>query len=170
MLRRLPWTWISYQAGMVSLTIVPCRCSVSRSPGPGAPYIVSWPVPELTHSFRPGFPISVTVIQRPMPRVGTPVPDTNPWTPMASASFSSGGSSGGCARVARMPGPWSEMTTSKVTPLRGQVPDVGVGALRCHAVLVGKYVVGEAGFGPPGPGGNGDGIWTVVARFRGDPR
>ena len=108
------------QAGMVSRTIVPCRCSVPRSSGSAAPYITRRPDPEWIMSFRPGFRIYVTVIQRPMPLVGLPVPETSSWTasPMAPESVSGWGRSGLRASVARMPGPESAMTTSKACPLR----------------------------------------------------
>ncbi len=74
-----PWRR-SAQVGMVSLTMVPCRCSVSRSSGLAAPYMVRRPEPDWIHSFRPGFLISVTVIHRPIPLVGIPVPETSSWT------------------------------------------------------------------------------------------
>ena len=67
------------QAGMVSLTMAPCLCSVSRRSGPAAPYMVNRPEHDWTHSFRPGFLISVTVIHRP-PRLQCGRPGwTGPW-------------------------------------------------------------------------------------------
>ena len=62
---------------MVSLTMVPGRRSISRNSGSTAPYMVRRPEPDWSHSLRPGFLISVRVIHKPMPRVGTPLPDTN---------------------------------------------------------------------------------------------
>ena len=108
----------SPQAGMVSLTIVPCLYSAALSSGSVAPYMASRPEPDWTHSFPPGFLISVTVIHRPMPLVGIPVPETSSWTamPIAAASVSSWGKAGLRARVARMPGPESAMTASKAWP------------------------------------------------------
>ena len=77
----------------------------------------------------------VTVIQRPTPLGGIPVPETSSWTarPMASTSVSGWGNMGIRANVSRMPAP--ESATIPV----GEVMDVGAGAFLRHAVLGGGF-------------------------------
>ena len=78
----------SAQSGMVILTRVPRLFSMSRSSGSAVAYIMRRPNLQWVSNFRPNFPTSVATFLRPLPLVGTPVPETSSRTAMAVAAYS----------------------------------------------------------------------------------